>query len=200
MSYIYVFLFYPLITMNWVLYSDFQKFARPVFGTYEVKKHPKGELTRLIFFKALYYLLFIAIPMITITSLAWYWIIMGFVIMHMVEGLTISIIFQLAHIVEGLEFPEPNEDGEMEENWAVHQLITTANFARKSRVASFLCGGLNFQIEHHLFPQVCHIHYRKISEIVYDTVKEYGLAYNENKTFMGAVFSHIRMMKQLGTA
>jgi linoleoyl-CoA desaturase len=118
--------------------------------------------------------------------------------MHLAEGLVLGLVFQLAHVVEGTDFPMPNEKGNIEEAWAIHQMRTTANFARKSTLANILCGGLNFQIEHHLFPRVCHIHYRPISDIVKQTAEEFNLPYIESETFGGALVSHYKMLKKFG--
>ena len=119
--------------------------------------------------------------------------------MHIAEGLVLGLVFQLAHVVEGTDFPTPCDEGNIEESWAIHQMNTTANFARKSFLARFLCGGLNFQIEHHLFPNVCHIHYPELSKIVKATADKYGVNYIESETFSGAIKSHFKMLKKFGS-
>jgi linoleoyl-CoA desaturase len=86
----------------------------------------------------------------------------------------------------------------MEDSWAVHQLLNTTNFSPGSKVTAWFIGGLNYQIEHHLFPQICHIHYPKISAIVAETAREYNLPYNVQKTFIHAIWEHGRMLKVLG--
>ena len=118
--------------------------------------------------------------------------------MHVAEGMVLGLVFQLAHVVEATDFPEPTNEGEIEESWAVHQMHTTADFARKSKFATFFCGGLNFQIEHHLFPNICHIHYPEISNIVKKTALAHNVPYNDNPTFSGALRSHYRSLKRLG--
>jgi linoleoyl-CoA desaturase len=118
--------------------------------------------------------------------------------MHLTAGGIMSIVFQLAHIVEGADQPLLNEEGNIENEWAIHELHTTVNFSRNNRVLGWFIGGLNFQIEHHLFPNICHIHYRKISPIVEQTAKEFGLRYNLKPSFLKAVASHTRMLKELG--
>ena len=109
-----------------------------------------------------------------------------------------STVFQMAHVVEGADQPLPNPEGNIENEWAIHQLLTTANFARNNRLLSWYIGGLNFQIEHHLFPNICHIHYPHISPIVEKTVGEFGLTYNLKQSFTQALVSHLRMLKELG--
>jgi linoleoyl-CoA desaturase len=118
--------------------------------------------------------------------------------MHLTAGFIMGTIFQMAHQVEGVEQPLPNKDGNIENEWAIHQLYTTANFARNSKVLSWFIGGLNFQIEHHLFPNINHIHYKPISLIVEQTAREFGLPYNNKATFGQAFISHVRTLKALG--
>jgi linoleoyl-CoA desaturase len=116
----------------------------------------------------------------------------------MVCGLALAAIFQPAHVMPTNEYPMPNHDGTVENNWAVHQLYTTANFAQGSKFFSWFVGGLNFQIEHHLFPNICHVHYKKISKIVKETTKEFNLPYYSQKTFAKAIIEHTKMLKALG--
>jgi linoleoyl-CoA desaturase len=101
-------------------------------------------------------------------------------------------------LVEGVSFPVPSDQGKVENEWMIHQLKTTANFAKKSRLVTWYVGGLNFQIEHHLFPNICHVHYKKLSDIVKATADEYGILYNDKKTYLEAVYSHYKMLKHLG--
>jgi linoleoyl-CoA desaturase len=121
-----------------------------------------------------------------------------FFIMHFVGGLTLGVVFQSAHVVPSSEYPLPDEDGNMENNWAVHQMLTTADFSPRSRFFSWYIGGLNYQIEHHLFPNICHIHYRKLSSIVREVAGEFGIPYNVQPDFITAVANHGRMLKRLG--
>jgi len=111
-----------------------------------------------------------------------------------------AVIFQLAHIMPEVEYPLANEDGTLDNNWAVHQMATTTNFAPNNRLLSWYVGGLNFQVEHHLFPNICHVHYRKISEIVKQTAQEYGVPYNSIDRFREAIAAHAKMLRDLGNA
>jgi linoleoyl-CoA desaturase len=104
----------------------------------------------------------------------------------------------LAHTVEGTSHPLPNESGNIENDWAIHQLNTTVNFSPDSKILTWYLGGLNHQVEHHLFPRICHVHYPAISKIVKETCNEFGVPYLENKTFMQALRSHIRTLKRFG--
>ncbi|MCE7991058.1 MAG: acyl-CoA desaturase [Roseivirga sp.] len=196
-QYIYAFFLYSLSTFFWVLIKDYKKFFQHQLGGHFRKSFPKKEMFRLFAYKAFYYFMFLVLPVLVI-DLAWYWIILGFIASHLLEGFTVAVIFMLAHIIEGTKFPEPEENGKLNMPWADLQMHTTANFAIKNRVVNYLFGGLNFQIEHHLFPKVCHVHYPKISQIVKETAKDHNLPYIEHQTFFGAIGSHIRFLKKYG--
>ncbi len=196
-QFIYAWFLYPLASITWVFMKDYKKFFSENIGNH-VNQHPKKEYFRLFFFKAIHYLMYVVIPFLII-DMPWWQILIGFIIGHLVMGFTISSVFQLAHVVEGPEFPIPDENGFIENSWAIHQMHTTANFSRKSRVVDFIFGGLNFQIEHHLFPYICHTHYKDIAHIVKATAKEYNVPYYENESFLSAVKSHIKELKVMGT-
>lgn len=196
-QYIYVFFLYLFATLSWVFVKDYKKFFQPNIGSHNNQPHPNIEYFRLFFYKVVYYTLFIALPMIFIAR-PWYEILIGFVILHFIEGMTLSLVFQLAHVVEDVSFPSPNTEGKLNKTWAAHQMYTTANFSCNSQLAFILCGGLNFQIEHHLFPKICHIHYKALTPIVRETAKEFNLPYYENKTFIGGIASHIKVLKRFG--
>ncbi len=194
----YAYLLYCMTSISWVFKKDFVAFFRKKMGNYEHKKHPLKEYIVLFASKLLYYFIFIALP-IWLAEVPWWASVIGFVAMHFVQGLTLAVVFQLAHVVEGAHFPQPDEKGDVQNNWAIHQMNTTANFAMKSFLATWFFGGLNFQIEHHLFPNICHIHYPKISNIVKKTAEEFGIEYISNKTMWQAIRSHTRMLKLLGS-
>jgi linoleoyl-CoA desaturase len=158
---------------------------------------PKKEMTKLIVAKSVYLLIILGLPLI-FSPFSWWLILLGFLLMHCVAGIFMSTVFQMAHLVEEVAQPFPNQEGNIENEWMIHELETTANFSKRSRLFGWMIGGLNYQIEHHLFPNICHVHYRAISPIVERTVKEFGLRYNENRTFFKAIGSHVRMLRALG--
>ncbi|MBX2816992.1 MAG: acyl-CoA desaturase [Saprospiraceae bacterium] len=198
-QHLYAFFLYGLASLSWVLRKDYVKFFQPKIGQTENTNHPKVEYFKLFIFKALYYALFIVIPLL-VMDITWWQFLIGFLVMHLAEGLVLGLVFQLAHTVEQTEYPEPDSQGSMEEAWAIHQMHTTANFSRDSPIAAFLCGGLNFQIEHHLFVKVCHVHYPAISKIVKRVAHKHGVPYHENRTFFDALSSHYRTLKKFGAA
>ena len=192
----YAFVLYSFAMLSWVFRKDYKKFFQKKIGEHK-NNHSKSAYFNLFFNKAIYYFLFLVLPIFVI-DIPWWQFLLGFLVMQLSQGLILGLVFQLAHVVEGTDFPQPNEQGNIEEAWAEHQLRTTANFAGSSKIAAFFCGGLNRQIEHHLFPKVCHIHYPAIGKIVKATALRYNLPYIENKTFGDALSSHYRMLRKLG--
>lgn len=194
----YAWFFYSLMTVSWVTAKDFMRLAAYTKMDAPTFKSKKNLLfMELIASKVIYYSIFLLLPMLLI-PMAWYTILLGFVLMHLVSGFVLTIIFQTAHVMPGSLYPLPDEMGNMEYNWAVHQLHTTSDYSPKSRIFSWMIGGLNYQIEHHLFPNVSHVHYKKLSVIVRETAQKYGLPYSVQPNFIMALRSHTRMLKQLG--
>lgn len=195
-QHIYVVLVYAISSFAWVFIMDFNKyFKQKVFNTALQKMSTKDHV---IFWmsKVLYILFYIAIPVYFVGWQAW---AIGFTVMHIAMGFTLAIVFQLAHVVEHAEFETVDiDDKHIDNEWAIHQVKTTANFAPKNDLISWFVGGLNYQIEHHLFPRVSHIHYPAISAIVKETCKQHAIHYNEFPTMSAAVVSHFKMMKSLG--
>ena len=192
--------FYSLMSIYWLISKDFEQLARynkkKLLSTQDITL--KKAIVEVIINKLWYIGLFIVLPLILI-PVAWFHILIGFMIMHFITGLALALIFQPAHVVEDSSFFAPDEDMRIDNNWAIHQMQTTSNYAHGSKLFSWFIGGLNYQIEHHLFPNVCHIHYHKISKIVKETAAEYGVAYRQHKTFFGALRSHFVLLNQLGT-
>jgi len=118
--------------------------------------------------------------------------------MHFTTGLILSMIFQTAHVMPSCAYPMPDEDGVIENSWAIHEMMTATNYAPSSRIFTWLVGGFTFQVENHLFPKVCHVHYSHISKIVAATAKEYDVPYHSQKTFLSALWSHTKMLYELG--
>ena len=195
-QHIYAFLLYGLATFSWVYVKDYKKFFTNEVGNYTGKDHPKEEYFYLFFYKFINLVLFVIIPF-TVIDLPWQDILLGYLLMHYVAGTTLAMIFMLAHVIEEVHFLDPDEAGNMPNSRDVHQLYTTADFSNQSRLASFLTGGLNMQVEHHLFPHICSIHYRDIAKIVRKTASEYDIPYYES-SFLHAVGSHYRYLKKMG--
>ena len=196
-QHIYGWLAYSLATINWIFVKDYQQFLKRDLGPYKNKKHPRSEVVHLIWTKLFVYLYLIVIPLLVL-DITWWQFLIGFLAMHLTAGVILGVIFQLAHVVEGTEYPLPDEHGRMEHVWLIHEMETTADFAQGNRWLSWYIGGLNYQIEHHLFPQVCSIHYPAISGIVRRAAERNGVPYNCHPTLGAAIRSHYSMLKQLG--
>lgn len=195
----YSILLYGLLTFNWVIRKDYrqmQGYIKRGFS-FDKKINPSKEWTILIITKVVYLLVWIVLPILWL-DIAWWKVLIGFTVMHYTAGLILSIVFQLAHIVEETDTPLPDSEGNMKNTWAIHQLFTTANFAPKNWLVSYFVGGLNYQIEHHIFPNISHVHYPKISKIVKETAQEYGLPYHEYRTTRKAIISHFKTLRDLG--
>jgi linoleoyl-CoA desaturase len=198
-QHIYAWFFYGLMTLSWVTMKDFVRIKKyKDEGVAPFDKKYKKYLTDLIIAKSFYYLFLLVLP-ILLVPVGWYWIVGGFFIMHYLSGLILTTIFQTAHVVPSSTYPLPAEDGKLENNWAIHQLLTTSDFSPNSRMVSWMIGGLNYQVEHHLFPNISHVHYKKLSQVVKETAHEYNLPYHFQQTFFKAVAGHMRMLKLLGT-
>lgn len=196
-QHIYIFFFYSLTSIAWVFARDYAEYFHPKVNGKSKTDRPVFEFARMVFYKCIYYILFLVIPFLVI-DVPWQYFAIGFVAMHLVEGLTLALIFQLAHVIEATVFPLPNEKGKIDHSWAAHQLYTTVNFGCKNDFLNYICGGLNFQVEHHLFPTICHVHYKHIAPIVEQTAKEYGLPYHSYPTYFGALRSHMNILKHFG--
>lgn len=197
-QHIYSFILYLSTYLLWIAVLDFRKYFT---GKVSERKFAKMSMSEHIGFwvsKIAYTLLFIVIPIVVV---GWAHALIGYFIIAGVCGLVLSIVFQLAHIVEDSEFPMPDpQSNKIEQNWFVHQLATTANFATKSKLVSWFVGGLNFQVEHHLFPKVSHIHYPAINQMVKELCQKYQVKYIEYPTVFRALQAHVSHLRIVGAA
>jgi linoleoyl-CoA desaturase len=196
-QHIYVVLVYCITSLAWVFIMDFNKYFKQKILVTPLQKMSAKE--HIIFWasKVLYLFFYIALPVALVGWGPW---AIGFVCMHVTMGLALALVFQLAHVVEDVEFEAAiGMDHKMIENeWAIHQVKTTANFAPRNWFVNWYVGGLNYQIEHHLFARISHVHYPAISKIVQDTCRQFNIPYNSFPTMSKSLVSHFRMMKQLG--
>ncbi|MGB1517722.1 MAG: fatty acid desaturase, partial [Crocinitomicaceae bacterium] len=161
------------------------------------RKEVWKDINETIFWKLFYYSYILFLP-ILFNSASFAWILAGFFISHFITGLLISVVFQLAHVMPEMSFPKIDQKDSIDVNWYEHQLQSTSNFSPKSSWFSWFIGGLNYQIEHHLFPNISHVHYRNLSKIIAETAREYNLPYYVNKNFFGAVWLHLKMLRNVG--
>lgn len=192
----YLWPLYGLNVIKWHLYDDFRDVILGRIALTRMPRPKRWELLGFVGGKALFLTLAFGLPLLVHPL----WIVLLFYALTVgLAGVVVSVVFQLAHCVEEAEFPLPQKNaGSMENAWAVHQVETTVDFARRSRVESWLLGGLNFQIEHHLFPRVCHVNYPAISSLVEQTCRDFGVSYGEHTSFRAGLSSHFRWLRRMG--
>ncbi|HNR07042.1 MAG TPA: acyl-CoA desaturase [Saprospiraceae bacterium] len=198
-QHIYGLILYGFTYLMWIFFNDFKKyFSRKV--TDHTALPPMNLREHLTFWltKFAYAVTFFILPVWQVGLLK---TLLGYGMLVFITGILIAIVFQLAHVHEEAAFVEPQgEPFVIENDWAIHQINTTANFATKQKWHSWFWGGLNYQIEHHLFPRISHVHYPEISKIVKQTCREFNIAYNEFPTVIHAIHSHFTHLKKLGVA
>ena len=195
-QHMYVLFFYGISTIFWVISKDYLRILKYVKDGLVKKKDLPKHFLQMTLFKGIYFSIFLVLPMI-ILPVSVGEVILLFVAMHVVAGIFLGLIFGLAHVMPTSDYVE-QEDLHIDENWFVHQLQTTTNFGMDDKILSYFAGGLNFQVEHHLFPQICLVHYPAISKIVQQTAKEFGIPYHAEKSLWTAIGSHFRMLRLLG--
>ena len=190
----YLWPLYGVMTIKWHFYDDFRDLVSGRMGENPFPRPRGWELVIFIACKLGFFALAIGIPLLFHPL----WVVaLFYVVATVVVGMVLSVVFQLAHCVEQAEFPLP-DGGRIANAWAVHQVESSVDFARDSRMAAWLLGGLNFQIEHHLFPHICHVNYPAISGLVENTCREYGVHYTANPSFRAGVASHYRWLRRMG--
>jgi linoleoyl-CoA desaturase len=195
-QHLYLWALYGWLTINWQLYVDFRTLARGRIAGHRYPR-PKGwDLVTFIAGKAAFFSLAFAVPMLLHPVWA---VLLLYLVASFVLGVVMSVVFQLAHCVPEAAFPPaPEGAAHLESSWAVHQAETTVDFARGSRLLSWFLGGLNFQVEHHLCPRVCHVHYPALSKVVEATCREFGVRYAAHKSFLAGLAAHYRWLRQMG--
>lgn len=197
-QHLYCWFLYMMVYIVWVYQVDYQRYFTGRVGKVPMPKMPPGEHVKFWAGKLLNAALFLVIP---ISQVGLGHALIGLAVTMAVSGLSLTVIFQLAHTVEFTEFPLPDaDDNTMPDEFALHQILTTANFATKSRLVTWLVGGLNFQIEHHLFPRIAHVHYPEVSRIVRQLCGERDIPYVEHTTMRKAVGAHIKHLQAMGRA
>jgi len=196
LQHIYLWFLYGLISIKWHLLDDYRDIARGKVGNHAFARPKNWNLVIFIAGKAASFTLAFVLPAFFHPL----WVVLLFYgSACWINGLAISVVFQLAHVVEEADFPLPNPTtGNMDNNWAVHQVQTTVDFARRNPVLTWFLGGLNYQIEHHLFPRISHVHYPRISRIVEHVCRRHGLEYHAQPSFFAGVASHFRWLWRMG--
>lgn len=195
-QHIYIIFFYAISSIIWITLFDFDKYLKQRASMNYFKMRVSDHIT---FWtgKIFYFLFYISIPIYFVGFNSW---LVGFIIMHVTMGYTLALVFQLAHVVEETNFISyiNNEDTLKKDEWAIHQVNATSNFSSKNRFLNWYLGGLNYQIEHHLFPGISHVHYPAISSVVKQTCAEFNLPYHYFPSLSAAIRSHFSQIKKLG--
>ncbi|MEO6915966.1 MAG: fatty acid desaturase [Chitinophagaceae bacterium] len=195
-QHIYLPFVYSMTIFMWVGFSDYNRYFTKKINNTPLQSMDAGEHIIFWISKVLYMLFYVVIPILCVGWQAW---LVGYVTMGIVVSVILAYTFQLAHSVEGPEFDSVGIDDKMiDSEWAIHQVKTTANFAPKNKLVNWFVGGLNYQVEHHLFPRISHIHYPAISHIVERTCKQFNLPYHSFRTVTESIVSHTLTMKKLG--
>ena len=195
-QHVYLWPLYGLLAIKWQLVDDFRELISGRISTQPFPRPNGWELAIFVAGKAVFFTVAFGIPLLfhSVGVVLFYYGVAG-----LVAGIVLSAVFQAAHCVEEAEFPLPREDtGGIERAWAIHQAETTVDFARRSRVVAWLVGGLNFQIEHHLFPRISHVNYPAIARLVEETCRDFGIKYAEHRSFRGGLASHLRWLRRMG--
>ena len=195
----YAWFFYGLMTLIWVTFKDFVALNRyrKLHLLKSMGKSYNNLMFRIVLAKVLYYPVVLGLPL-AFSGLGTGQIIAGWLLMHFIGGLTLALVFQPAHVMEDHDYIKAEKGGKMDIDVMIHTLKTTCNFGVKSKLLTWYSGGLNHQIEHHLFPQICHVHYAALAPIVKETAEEFGLPYRAETTFAAAVKMHTRQLMELG--
>lgn len=197
-QHVYVWLLYGLLAIKWQLLDDFRSIIKP--GIADTRVPRPGRVETLLFWsgKVVFFVLALVLPMFLHP---WWSVVSLFLLTATILGVLLSVVFQLAHCLEEAAFAKRPSPGQaMERDWATHQVESTVDFARHNRVLTWFIGGLNFQIEHHLFPRVCHTHYPALSGIVERICRTHGVRYTAHLSASAALRSHYRWLRQLGRA
>ena len=195
-QHLYLWALYAFLPMKWQFVDDFYNVAAGRIAGSRMAR-PKGwDLVVFVAGKALFFFFALVLPIL----LHPFWAVLGlYALACFVQGVVISVVFQLAHVVEDAKFPAPDPaTGRLATSFAEHQLQTTVDFARGNRLVSWFVGGLNFQVEHHLFPRICHVHYPKLARLVERTCRKAGVEYHVNPSVRAAIASHYRWLREMG--
>ena len=196
-QHIYSWILYTLVPPKWFLVDDFKRIRTQRAGARLVPAPDHRALTLLLLGKAFALMWWFVIPLM-VHGLS-FGLVATYLLVFFVWGNALSTTFQLAHCNDAAEFtPWPREGASLPDSWAEQQLATTVNFARGNRLLTWYTGALNHQIEHHLFPRVCHVHYPALSRIVQDVCERRGIRYRDHGGVLDALRSHVTHLKRMG--
>lgn len=194
-QHLYLWVLYGVTAIRWHVYGDFRDMITGRVGERPFDRPHGWDLVGFVIGKLVFFTLAVGLPLMFHSIGA---VLLFYTTTSAVAGVLLALVFQMAHVVEEADFPAPNaQSRQMDTPWAIHQLETTVDFSRDNRVLSWLIGGLNFQIEHHLFPRISHVHYPAVARVVEATCREYGITYRTHRSFAAGIASHYRWLRQL---
>jgi linoleoyl-CoA desaturase len=195
-QHVYMWLLYALVTVRWQAVTDFTFLARGSVGRSRFQRPRGWNLAGLVAGKAFFLVWAVLIPLSLHSPLH---VLAVFITVSAVASLALTITFQLSHCLEEAVTLAPDGDAESPE-WHVHQVLSTVNFAPSNPMIRWYVGGLNHQIEHHLFPRVPHTLHPKLADVVRRTAIDCGMSYTSHPSTWTALRSHTRWLKQMGAA
>jgi len=77
-------------------------------------------------------------------------------------------------------------------NFLKHQVVTAMDFGHNSLICRYFSGGLNYQIEHHMFPFVNHCHLPSLAPLVKELCRKHDVPYNEASGYGDALEKHLK--------
>lgn len=196
LQHLYIALLFGIFPIKWWLYDDVHMFVvgRP---PHAFPRARGAVLAKALAFKAVFLAWAVVIP--AALHPAWkviaLWLCGSFVL-----GNVLGWVFQLAHCVASSKMIEARPGERLDVGWAAHQVRTSVDFARGSTLLSWYLGGLNFQIEHHLFPQICHTHYPALAPIVEEVCEEHGVRYLALPSLKVALAANFDWLRAMGRA
>jgi linoleoyl-CoA desaturase len=197
-QHLYVWALYAFLAVKWQLLDDFRSIVKPGIADTKVPRPPRGEHALFWLGKGVFFALAVGVPLLLHPVVN---VIAIFLLTGAVLGVVLSVVFQLAHCLGEADFGKPSSpDRLMDRDWATYQVESTVDFGRTNRLLTWFVGGLNFQIEHHLFPRICHTHYPALSPIVEAVCQRHGVRYVAHGTAWSALRSHYLWLRQLGRA
>ena len=191
----YIWALYCLMALRWQTVGDVAAFARGRIGTSALRMPRRWDLAGLLGGKVIFVGWVIIVPMLVYP---WWAVLSGYVVYSMIVSLIMAVTFQLAHCVEEADFASAEQLASERRIWAVHEVETTVDFCPRNVVLGWVVGGLNYQIEHHLFPRVPHTHYPQIAKIVQRNAERHGVRYVTQHSLRAALGSHFRHLRTMG--
>jgi linoleoyl-CoA desaturase len=193
-QHIYALFFYALFSLDYVFLRDVECFFFPSHEYLKRARHPRREYVILFAGKA-FYLTYMLILPVAVLGKSPLLVGLAFVLVHLIIGLTVSLVFQTTHTIDSTYFPSDRSEFD---NGVYHIFATTADYATSNPLVGWLAGGLNHHIVHHLCPFVCHTHYAPLTRIVKETAEEFGVPYRQHPTMTRAILHHLILLRQLG--